>query len=146
MSSNGSWWGGGRWSTDSESKGKGEEVPDHLMPWPGGVNLLACLREMLLGQPCYRPPTHAAPTPAARAARTAGAQRCGPSPGGSRVCGSPRCGRAEGGAVRLRSCAGCSRVAYCRRECQKAHWPSHKLTCPGRASGKAPGKGKGNGK
>ncbi|CAI5957230.1 unnamed protein product [Closterium sp. NIES-64] len=31
-------------------------------------------------------------------------------------------------------------VAYCSRECQKAHWPSHKLTCPGRTSGKRSGK------
>ncbi|CAI5505522.1 unnamed protein product [Closterium sp. Naga37s-1] len=49
-------------------------------------------------------------------------------------------GGAEGGGVKLRRCSGCGKVAYCSRECQKAHWPSHKLTCPGRASGKKGGK------
>ncbi|CAI5520108.1 unnamed protein product [Closterium sp. Naga37s-1] len=157
-----------------------------LRPWPGGVNLVACLREMLLGEPCYRPaspatpPTtasHAAPsappapsTPAAsstyiaaamsscaaasptlaatsiRAAAALGVEGSessavvtlgsDPAASGGHMCGAAGCGRAEGGGVKLRRCSGCGKVAYCSRECQKAHWPSHRLTCPGRTSGK----------
>ncbi|CAI5496150.1 unnamed protein product [Closterium sp. Naga37s-1] len=46
---------------------------------------------------------------------------------------------ADGGGVKLKNCSGCGKVAYCSRECQKAHWPSHKLTCPGRISGRGGG-------
>ncbi|GJP29591.1 hypothetical protein CLOM_g8176 [Closterium sp. NIES-68] len=54
------------WGSRSKRKGKKADVPAYLKPWPGGVNLVACLREMLLGQPCYRPPSCAASsTPAA---------------------------------------------------------------------------------
>jgi len=28
-----------------------------------------------------------------------------------------------------RKCAGCGTTIYCTRECQKAHWPTHKLEC-----------------
>ncbi|CAI5528841.1 unnamed protein product [Closterium sp. Naga37s-1] len=110
--------------------GMGDEggEPAYLKAWPGGVNLVACLREMLLGVPCYRPAPPAAPsTPA----------------GGKHVCGAVGCGRVEGGGVKLRSCSGCGKVAYCSRECQKAHWPSHKLTCPGRTSGRDGGSSSG---
>ncbi|CAI5496552.1 unnamed protein product [Closterium sp. Naga37s-1] len=58
---------------------------------------------------------------------------------GRRVCGAARCGTVEGGGVKLKNCSGCGKVAYCSRECQKAHWPSHKLTCPGRTSGRGGG-------
>ncbi|CAI6010758.1 unnamed protein product [Closterium sp. NIES-65] len=64
----------------------------------------------------------------------------GPFAGGERACGVAGCGIVEGGGVKLRSCGGCGKVAYCSRECQKAHWPSHKLTCPGRTNGKKIGK------
>ncbi|CAI5517877.1 unnamed protein product [Closterium sp. Naga37s-1] len=90
--------------------------------WPGGVNLVACLREMLLGEPCYRPASPAAPSSRRRG------------------CSDVGCGKVEGGGVKLKNCSGCGKVAYCSRECQNAHWPSHKLTCPGRSSGKTSGK------
>ncbi|CAI7925850.1 unnamed protein product, partial [Closterium sp. NIES-53] len=45
--------------------------------------------------------------------------------------------RVEGDGVKLRVCSGYGMVAYCDRKCQKAHWPSHKVTCHGRAGGKA---------
>jgi hypothetical protein len=38
-------------------------------------------------------------------------------------CG--KCGR-EG---ELKKCARCLSVAYCGRECQTAHWPTHKVHC-----------------
>ncbi|GJP55842.1 hypothetical protein CLOM_g14865 [Closterium sp. NIES-68] len=197
---------GGSGSASSSSDGisgssKKEEVPAYLKPWPGGVNLVACLREMLLGQPCYRPPSRAASsTPAAgnttvattgfaasasaaaaaSAAATAGAaatasaapSAAAPSigvpfstagaatldtaaaanskgvvlaPCTMRMCGAEGCGGAEGGGVKLKSCAGCGKVAYCSRDCQKAQWPSHKLTCPGRTGKKSGKDGRGDG-
>ena len=30
---------------------------------------------------------------------------------------------------KFRYCSGCRAVAYCSKECQKAHWPDHRLTC-----------------
>jgi hypothetical protein len=29
----------------------------------------------------------------------------------------------------LKRCAGCNKVAYCGRACQRAHWKTHKLSC-----------------
>ncbi|CAI5486427.1 unnamed protein product [Closterium sp. Naga37s-1] len=164
-------------------KRKKGELPAHLKPWPGGVNLVACLREMLLGEPCYRPSSPAAPsaaptvvnttasapstassassTPAAAtnavapsasaatgtaaaAAPVEDAEASGPDACRESRCGAAGCGRVEGGGgVKLRSCGGCGKVAYCSRECQKAHWPSHKLTCPGRTSGRGGGSSSG---
>ncbi|CAI5496033.1 unnamed protein product [Closterium sp. Naga37s-1] len=164
------------------TKRKKGELPAYLKPWPGGVNLVACLREMLLGEPCYRPASPAAPsaapavatnaasapstaasassTPAAAtnavapntsaatgnaaaAAPVEDAEACGPTACGGSRCGAAGCGKVEGSGVRLRSCGGCGKVAYCSRECQKAHWPSHKLTCPGRTSGNKSGNSSG---
>ncbi|CAI5965598.1 unnamed protein product [Closterium sp. NIES-64] len=170
----------------NEGKGKKAELPPYLKAWPGGVNLLACLREMLLGEPCYCPaspaapsvhpgvnttgaapsttasassslaaPTTAAPntavlsthppvhtcatmstyaassphvTPTTGAAiGTADTAACAEASAldASREsrCSAAGCGRMEGGGVKLRSCGGCGKVAYCSRECQKAHWP-----------------------
>ncbi|CAI5940914.1 unnamed protein product [Closterium sp. NIES-65] len=142
-------------------KGKQGEEPAHLKAWPGGVNLVACLREMLLGEPCYRPAspgapsapatTHSAaamasrppapstPTSISISAAAAAAAAAAASDVQGRVCGAAGCGTVEGGGVNLRRCGGCGKVVYCSRECQKAHWPFHKLTCPGRTSGKRSG-------
>ncbi|CAI5971572.1 unnamed protein product [Closterium sp. NIES-64] len=139
-------------------KGKQGEEPAHLKAWPGGVNLVACLREMLLGEPCYRPASPGAPSApatthsaAAMASRppapstptsisiSAAAAAAAASDVQGRVCGAAGCGTVEGGGVKLRRCGGCGKVVYCSRECQKAHWPFHKLTCPGRTSGKRSG-------
>ncbi|CAI5497315.1 unnamed protein product, partial [Closterium sp. Naga37s-1] len=53
---------GNRWTRGDDGKGKQGEELAYLKPWPGGVNLLACLREMLLGEPCYCPASPAAPS------------------------------------------------------------------------------------
>ncbi|CAI7760973.1 unnamed protein product [Closterium sp. NIES-54] len=184
-------------SSGKKRKGKKVEEAAYLKAWPGGVNLVACLREMLLGEPCYRLASDAARSTSAavstRAASSvaapiysaiaapysdesttvaalstsaadvstasvtsnveaAGAAACGervcsatatqgsgPAPSRGRVCGAAGCGRVKGGGVKLKSCGGCGKVAYCSRDCQKAHWPSHKLTCPGRTNGKRRG-------
>ncbi|CAI5956158.1 unnamed protein product [Closterium sp. NIES-65] len=161
-SSNCEWMGGSSSSNNnsSEKKRKKGKVPAYRKPWLGGVNLVACLREMLLGEPCYHPASHAAPSaPAAASTHSAAAMAsrltAPPNPTAisigaatvaaasdvqGRVCGTAGCARVEGGSVKLRRCGGCGKVAYCSRECQKAHWPSHKLTCPGRSSGKKSGK------
>ncbi|CAI7911188.1 unnamed protein product, partial [Closterium sp. NIES-54] len=46
------------------------------------------------------------------------------------------CEKVEGGGVKLNNCSAYGNVAYCSRECQMAHWPSHKLSCLGRSNGK----------
>ncbi|CAI5513994.1 unnamed protein product [Closterium sp. Naga37s-1] len=56
---------GGGIGSFSKRKGKKGEEPAYLKAWPGGVNLVACLREMLLGEPCYRPASPATPSSAA---------------------------------------------------------------------------------
>ncbi|CAI5513974.1 unnamed protein product [Closterium sp. Naga37s-1] len=154
-------------SRGDDEKGKKEEEPAYLKTWLGGVNLVACLQEMLLGEPCYRPASPAAPSTAAAPATPAAHSAPDPSStppappavatpckatapfsvtGGSgsaacggRVCGAAGCGTVEGGGVKLKNCSGCGKVAYSSRECQKAHRPSHKLTCPGRTSGRGGG-------
>ncbi|CAI5505757.1 unnamed protein product [Closterium sp. Naga37s-1] len=59
-SSNCEWMGGSCSSNSIQKKGKKGKVPAYLKAWPGGVNLVARLREMLLGEPCYRPASPAA--------------------------------------------------------------------------------------
>ncbi|CAI5485746.1 unnamed protein product [Closterium sp. Naga37s-1] len=118
----------------------GRAGASYLEPWPGGVNPLACLREMLLGETSHCPQAHvdalsAADTAAApHAAATGEGNRVG-SKAGPRGCASPRCGKVEGAGVQLKLCSRCGKVAYCNRECQKAHWSSHKLTCQPKAKG-----------
>ncbi|CAI5991387.1 unnamed protein product [Closterium sp. NIES-64] len=159
-SSNCEWMGSSSSNSNSSEKKRKGKVPAYLKAWPGGVNLVACLREMLLGEPCYRPASHAAmsapatasthsaaamascptapPNPTAISISAATAAAAASDVQGC-VCGTAGCARVEGGSVKLRRCGGCGKVAYCSRECQKAHWPSHKLACPGRSSGKRSG-------
>ena len=44
------------------------------------------------------------------------------------------CGKGEADGVKLLLCSRCRNVKYCDRECQKAHWPEHKLTCTSKRS------------
>ena len=67
----------------------------------------------------------------ARGLGTAAFENSEPSPvrpGNSAKCHA--CGklRADLGAPLLK-CARCMQVSYCGRDCQKAHWPQHKLDC-----------------
>ncbi|KAF4615824.1 hypothetical protein D9613_012435 [Agrocybe pediades] len=41
------------------------------------------------------------------------------------------CGKKKGddGVAELKRCAGCYKVAFCSRECQKTLWPTHKADC-----------------
>ena len=39
------------------------------------------------------------------------------------------CGTAETKEAKLKKCARCKMVAYCNRDCQKAHWKEHKPDC-----------------
>ncbi|CAI5965797.1 unnamed protein product [Closterium sp. NIES-65] len=121
-----------------EGKG-GKAGASYLEPWPGGVNPLACLREMLLGETSYCPQAKvdavaAADAAAAHAAATGEGTRVR-SKEGPRGCASPRCSKVEGAGVQLKLCSRCGKAAYCSRECQKAHWPLHKLTCQPKAKG-----------
>ena len=56
-----------------------------------------------------------------------------------RACSNIACGKREDKGATLLSCAQCVKAKaveaalYCCRDCQVAHWPSHKITC-GKAS------------
>ncbi|CAI5530365.1 unnamed protein product [Closterium sp. Naga37s-1] len=139
----GNWGGSGDWRM-------GKALASYLEPWPGGVNPLACLREMLLGETNYCPQAQVDAVAAAGAAAAAAAvvsaaaapsERGGTEShrgkGGPRGCAWVRCDRVEGEGVQLKACARCGKAAYCNRECQKAHWPSHKLTCQPKGKEKA---------
>ncbi|KAF8068827.1 hypothetical protein FPV67DRAFT_1489871 [Lyophyllum atratum] len=41
------------------------------------------------------------------------------------------CGKRD---VKLLRCSLCRETHYCNTDCQKAHWPDHKKSCPGRSS------------
>ncbi|CAI7766639.1 unnamed protein product [Closterium sp. NIES-53] len=102
--------------------------------------MVACLREMLFGEPAYRPASLAAPsTPAATSVNTSAARGSGSAAFEGRLCGAVGCGRLEGGGVKFKNCSACGKFTYCSRECQMAHWPSHTLTCPGSTGGKGGG-------
>jgi len=51
---------------------------------------------------------------------------------GYRLC--DQCGAVEQPSVRFRLCGGCMTTQYCSQECQKMHWPSHKVICQHTAS------------
>ncbi|KAF9484862.1 hypothetical protein BDN70DRAFT_58318 [Pholiota conissans] len=46
---------------------------------------------------------------------------------GYRIC--DQCGTVETPAVKFRLCGGCMTTQYCSQDCQKVHWPSHKVIC-----------------
>lgn len=51
-------------------------------------------------------------------------------------CANPGCPAVEAKVKSFRACSRCKRVAYCRAECQKAHWKlpgqqGHKQKCVG---------------
>jgi hypothetical protein len=48
---------------------------------------------------------------------------------GLRSCGLAGCGAREAHPAHFKSCAACRGVAYCCKEHQTAHWPSHKGPC-----------------
>ncbi|CAI5986200.1 unnamed protein product [Closterium sp. NIES-65] len=109
---------GNGWTRGADGKGKQGEEPAHLKPWPGGFNLLACLREMLLGEPCYRPASPVDPsstraagstetllnsTVAGKSApegpvrqRKTGAEDCNSARLGGAVCGALGCEMSKG--------------------------------------------------
>ncbi|CAI5965749.1 unnamed protein product [Closterium sp. NIES-65] len=97
---------------------KGRAGAWYLEPRPGGGNPLACLRKMLLGETSY--------CSQAKLDALAAAEGHSGKPG-PRGCASPRCGKEEGAGVQLKLCSRCGKVAYYSKECQKAHWPLHKL-------------------
>ncbi|CAI5518245.1 unnamed protein product [Closterium sp. Naga37s-1] len=71
---------------------------------------------------------------AASAAAAAAASDQGRSgKGGRRVCSWAQCVGVEGAGLQLKLCSRCGKAAYCSRECQKAHWPLHKITCQPKA-------------
>ncbi|KAI0750074.1 hypothetical protein C8Q80DRAFT_1166016 [Daedaleopsis nitida] len=52
---------------------------------------------------------------------------------GYRIC--DQCGNVEQPHIaRFRLCGGCMTTQYCSSDCQKAHWPSHKMICQHTAS------------
>ncbi|CAI5508113.1 unnamed protein product [Closterium sp. Naga37s-1] len=92
---------------ESEVGGGLKIAPACLVPWVGGVNPFACLREMLLGETCYwelSDGRRVGVTPGAGAG--AGEAGGAVAAGGVRCCAFPECGRAEGpGRPPLKACS-----------------------------------------
>ncbi|CAN0149617.1 unnamed protein product [Ectocarpus fasciculatus] len=47
-------------------------------------------------------------------------------------CSRPTCGKRQGkasGGAKFKVCSRCQVAMYCSGECQKAHWPTHKMEC-----------------
>ncbi|KAM3414720.1 hypothetical protein BST61_g9877 [Cercospora zeina] len=53
----------------------------------------------------------------------------------AQVDASKRCATCSGTPESLKHCAKCKKVLYCNRECQKAHWKTHKKDCARLAGG-----------
>ncbi|KAK7007248.1 hypothetical protein R3P38DRAFT_3032173 [Favolaschia claudopus] len=47
----------------------------------------------------------------------------------SRLCAGPSCFNTDQTANQLRLCGKCKAAHYCSKECQRRHWPSHRLFC-----------------
>ncbi|KAH8833159.1 hypothetical protein DL96DRAFT_1811681 [Flagelloscypha sp. PMI_526] len=45
------------------------------------------------------------------------------------ACQNPACNFSTDNKSIIRTCGGCRSSSYCSRECQKTHWPSHKVIC-----------------
>ncbi|CAI5518448.1 unnamed protein product [Closterium sp. Naga37s-1] len=92
---------------ESEVGGGLKMAPAYLVPWVGGVNPFACLREMLLGETCYwelSDGRRVGVTPGAGAG--AGEAGGAVAAEGVRCCAFPECGRAEGpGRPPLKACS-----------------------------------------
>lgn len=54
-------------------------------------------------------------------------------------CYNPYCKnpKSSSNGADLSTCAGCKKVRYCSKDCQKQHWKDHKLYCKHVASGGA---------
>ena len=48
---------------------------------------------------------------------------------GLRTCGNAGCGAVEAHVSQFRTCSACKAAWYCRPECQRAAWPTHKAEC-----------------
>ena len=46
-----------------------------------------------------------------------------------RLCDASLCTNVEHGVNKFQKCGRCRQVAYCRKECQIAHWKAHKNQC-----------------
>ncbi|KAK6991939.1 hypothetical protein R3P38DRAFT_3090248 [Favolaschia claudopus] len=47
----------------------------------------------------------------------------------SRFCAGPSCFNTDQSANQLRLCGKCKAAHYCSKDCQRRHWPSHRLFC-----------------
>jgi hypothetical protein len=63
-----------------------------------------------------------------RIATTKAADAAAADPG-LRRCGLVSCGAREAHPNHFKTCAACKRIAYCSKEHQTEHWPSHKTAC-----------------
>jgi len=45
------------------------------------------------------------------------------------TCANPACAKKVSNASQLLTCSACRGSSYCSAECQKAHWPEHKVPC-----------------
>ena len=48
---------------------------------------------------------------------------------GTALVTATRCSGCNQSGRRYKACGGCNSVWYCSRDCQRAHWPTHKREC-----------------